>query len=288
MLFNYIKIIIFYLSLLLAISIKISAFSSVEVSSSLQPISLLEKSQIALSSDESTVKSVVTQKVFHPYAESYFNLGLSQHYVWIRVKLKNSSAVGVDKALVFSSPLLESIALYQDKNDTAALSGLFTEHNNHKTISYYYQLHLEPFSEMNYYIRVHSFYNPLGFSMTLEDENQFLKEDHVQQLITVLLIGMLLALMFYAISVSFYLKESGYLYYALYLAFIVYQQLTYMGLTQIYCSYTCIVFDMKIAVFKVSLMMLTSALFAMQFLKTKEIPWLHLIYKIFITLISHP
>ncbi|MBU1669051.1 hypothetical protein KKC13_11585 [bacterium] len=265
-------------------SINLSALSFVEVSP-IESISLLEKSEIVLNNQELSLHNVLQEKAFQPYHQSYLNAGVSQSYVWIKFKLKNSSIVAIDKALVFSSPLLESIALYKGVNATSELKGLFVQQSEHKTTSYYYKLHLEPLYEMTYYVKVHSYYNPLGFSITLQDEKKFLEEDHIKQLITVLLMGMLLALMLYALSVSFYLKDKSYFYYALYLAFIIYQQLTYMGLTQIYCSYECIVFDMKIAVYKVSTMMLSSALFAMHFLKTQEIPWLHRIYKLFLVLI---
>ena len=286
MLLNYIKSFKLSLLLLLIAVTEVSALSSVEVTSESEPISLLEQSEIVLKSDEKSLKELLRQQAFNPYQESYLNIGMDQRYVWIAFGLKNSTTVSIEKALVFSSPLLESIELYRGVNSKPELKGLFTEQSGHKTTSYYYTIYLEPLSEVTYYVKVHSYYNPLGFSITLQDEKRFLEEDHVKQLMTTLLMGMLIALMLYALSVSFYLKDSSSFYYALYLASMIYQQLTYMGLTQIYCSYDCIVFDMRIAVFKISLLMLTSALFAIYFLKTKDIPWLHTIYKFFLLLIS--
>jgi len=284
MLFYYIKSLKLYFLLLSFISIQLSAFSGVEVSQ-VTKVSLLEQSEILFEDKALGFKEVYKENKFEPYRKSYLNAGVTQSSVWLRFQLKNSSSIAIKKVLVFSSPLLESIELYRGVESQAVLRGLSFEQPQHRTISYYYDIKLDAKSEITYYVKVYSHYTPLGFAVTLEDKSLFLKEDSLKQLTTILLIGMLVALMLYALGLAFYAKDKSYFYYALYLTLIIYQQFTYVGLTQIYASYSFIVLDMQWAIFKVSILMLSSALFAMHFLKTENIPWLHTLYKWFLLFI---
>jgi len=229
-----------------------------------------------------SLEEVRNEKKIKPQTQPYINAGVSQKSVWIKFQLKNRAKSFQNRVLVFSSPLLESIELYRGDDSQSELRGLSFAQPLHRTLSYYYDISLAPQSEMIYYVKVHSHYTPLSFSVTLEDKNLFLKEDGIQQFTNILLVGILVALMLYALGLTFYAKDKSYFYYALYLFFMIYQQLTYVGLTQIYLPYHFIYLDMQWAIFKVSMLMLTSALFAMHFLKTKNLPLLHRIYKGFL------
>ena len=272
--------------LLLFISVELSATLIVEERSIGTKLSLLEHSEIVLDNKSLKLKELLNKKLFKPYRKSHFNAGISNGTVWIKFNVKNSSTTTIKKILVFSSPLIESIKLYKGLDSQPILRGLSIKQPQHHTLSYYYDIALTPQSEVSYYVKVKSHYTPLSFSITLEDKNLFLKEDRGKQFINILLIGMLVALMLYALVLAFYAKDRSYFYYALYLFFIIYQQFTYVGLTQIYLPFDFIVLDMELAIFKVGTLMLTSALFAMSFLKTKDIPWLHKLYKWFLLFIT--
>jgi len=270
--------------LLLFISAKLFA-TSIAVDNYTNNLSLLEHSKVVFDNSSLELKEILNKKLFKPYNKSHFNSGISNS-VWIKFNLKNSSNSTVKKVLVFSSPLIESIELYNGLNSQPILRGLSFKQPQHRTLSYYYDIVLAPQSKMDYYIKVETYYTPLSFAITLEDKNLFLKDDMHKQFVNILLIGMLVALMLYAVVLAFYSKDRSYFYYALYLFFIIYQQFTYVGLTQIYLPFNFIVFDMKLAIFKIGTLMLASALFAMSFLKTKDIPWLHRLYKGVLLLIT--
>ena len=270
--------------LLLFVSAELFA-TSITVDSTIDKLSLLEHSEVVFNNNSLELQELLNQNLFKPYSKAHFNSGTSNS-VWIKFNLKNSSNSTVENVLVFSSPLLESITLYKGLNSQPILRGLSFKQTQHHTLSYYYDILLAPQSKMDYYIKVETYYTPLSFSMNLEDKNLFLKEDRDKQFINILLIGMLVALMLYALVLAFYAKDRSYFYYALYLFFIIYQQFTYVGLTQIYLPFDFIVFDMKSAIFKIAMLMLSSALFAMSFLKTKDITWLHRFYKGFLLLIT--
>ena len=247
--------------------------------------SILEQSEVFFENKVLSLEKVRNEKKFKPHTQPYINAGVLQKSVWIKFQLKNSAKSFQNRVLVFSSPLLESIELYRGDKRQPELRGLAFEQPRHRTIAYYYDISLPPQSEMIYYVKVHSHYTPLSFSITLEDKNLFLKADGIKQFNNILLLGILVALMLHALGLTFYTKDKSYFYYALYLFFMIYQQFTYVGLTQIYLPYDFIYLDMQWAVFKVSMLIFTSALFAMHFLKTKNIPWLHRIYKWFLVFI---
>jgi len=78
------------------------------------------------------------------------------------------------------------------------------------------------------------------------------------------------------------MKDISYLFYAIYLFALIYQQFGYVGLSQIYFSSAFILEDMHRSIFKVTLLMITGLVYSMYFLKAKEIKLLYTFYKIFI------
>ena len=270
--------------LLLFVSAELFA-TSIIVDSHINKLSLLEHSEVVFNNNSLELQELLNQNLFKPYNKSHFNSGISNS-VWIKFNLKNSSNYTIKKVLFFSSPLLESIKLYKGLDTQPILRGLSFKQLQHFTLPYYYDIVLAPKSRKEYYIKVETYYTPLSFALYLEDKKLFLKDDRYKQFANILLIGMLIALMLYALVLAFYSKDRSYFYYSLYLFFIIYQQFTYVGLTQIYLSFDFIVLDMQLAIVKISTLMLTSALFAMSFLKTEDIPWLHRLYRWFLLLIT--
>jgi two-component sensor histidine kinase len=165
---------------------------------------------------------------------------------------------------------------------TTVIKGVSYISENHTTLFPFYNIRLKAKTSRDYYLEVKSIYEPIDFGIKIEDTDKYLARDRSQQFINIMLIGMVLALMFYSFLVSFYTKDKSYSYYSLYLFLLIYQQMTYLGLTQIYFPPEIVLIDIKMPVIKISLLIITAALFAMSFLKTDQRPQLHKIYKIFI------
>jgi hypothetical protein len=86
---------------------------------------------------------------------------------------------------------------------------------------------------------------------------------------------MIVILMIYSFILSFYSKDKSYLYYSFYLLTLIYHQSNYLGLTKIYLPLEFIQnIEIKMALTKVALMIVSASLFAIYFLKTIEIPFL--------------
>jgi len=281
MLNHYIK----NLKIIFLLFILLSTFSNanaVDISQK-KEISLLENSSVYFGEKQLIIEEILDKNLFHSYQKSYMNIGMLSKTIWIQFTLENSSSDRIEKLLILTSPLLEYIALYKaDDLTSPKIKGVTNITKEHHTLFPYYTVVLKAHSSQQFYLEVRSTLTPIDFTLKIKEEKNYLTEDRLQQLINILLIGFVLALALYSFILFFYVKDKSYLYYSFYLFALIYQQLTYLGLTQIYFPLGFIDIDMHIPVFKVNILVITAALFAMYFLKTQEIKRLEIIYKGFI------
>jgi two-component sensor histidine kinase len=246
-------------------------------------ISVLEHSSIYIESNSSTIYEILKQNLFKPYNKADINIGTTQKSIWIKLRLQNNSLETVEKLLVFTSSLLEHIELYKEAElNSPVIKGALNIQKDHTTLFPYYTISLPANTIKEYYIKTISKHEPVNFGLKIEDKNEYFAKDRANQFVSIMLIGMVMALMLYSFLVSFYTKDKSYSYYSFYLFFLVYQQLTYLGLTQIYFPPYYVAIDISIPVIKISLLIITSALFAIHFLKIETRDILHKIYKSFI------
>ncbi|CAA6820835.1 MAG: Sensory transduction histidine kinase [uncultured Sulfurovum sp.] len=285
MLSNYVKNLKSYVLLLLLISIQLNALSSIEVSKE-GSLSVLEHSSLHIESEKLDIHQIIEHDYLKEYSYRHFDIGISQKdTVWIGFELSNNTNQTIEKALVLSSPLLEKIELYHENNLTnPRLRGVSYPQPDHSTLSYYYNIQLNAKSSVKYYMKVYAHYVPLNFSIYLTDEAQFKKADGYRQLINSLLMGIVLALILYSFILYFYTNDKSYLFYSLYLFMLTYQQFTYLGLTQIYFQDFARL-DIELTVLKLGGLMLTSAFFAISFLRIRKVKKLYRVYKVFIAII---
>jgi len=279
MILNYIKHFVIIVFILLTTA---SNAAPIDISQNEQ-VSLLEHSSVYLDDRDLRIEEIIKKNLFKVYLNPYINIGTSQDNIWIKLELYNSTQQPIEKLLILTSSLLEDIALYKEGElDSPVIKGVSNINTVHTTLSPYFTIHLEANASQTYYLKVHSFYEPVDFTLKLQDKDTYLVQDRAEQFVNIMLIGMVLALMFYSFLVSFYTKDKSYSFYSFYLFFLVYQQLTYLGLTQIYFPAYFVVIDIAIPVIKINLLIITSGLFAMHFLKIQQRPLLHLGYKFFI------
>ena len=247
--------------------------------------SLLEHTEVYFDKEDLTLQEIINEKKFTDYNKPYINRGVSSETIWISFSLKNDSMQDIEKILVLSSPLLEHITLYtQDIIAKPLKQGVLDTCNKHSTIFPYFNIKLAPQSSKKYYLKIKSVINPIDFGIIIYNKKQYIAEDQSRQFINILLVGMVIILMFYSFILSFYSKDRSYFYYSFYLFALISQQLTYLGLTQIYFPAEFVAIDLQITVFKITLLIITAALFSMHFLKTKNMPFIHKGYKLLITI----
>ena len=251
--------------------------------SSKKEVNILKYSDLYFDTQKLTLKEIRAQKLFRPYREEYINTGMQKLDIWVRFTLHNSTNRDINRVLVVTSPILESIVLYSEENLTHPhYKGVRNITKKHHTLFPYYRISMQAHTTKTYYLKANSQFTPVDFGLKLVDFNNFEYRDRVEQLVDTLLIGFVVALMLYSFILHFYTKDKSYLYYSFYLFALVYQQMTYLGLTQIYFPLRFINIDMQIPIVKVNLLVITAALFAMHFLKTKLLGVVDKIYKLFI------
>jgi two-component sensor histidine kinase len=284
MLINYIKKLKLYFLLFLLLTIEAVALSSIDISQEIKG-SILKESNFYLDKDNNlTVKELIEGNVLKPYNKSQINVGLANTSIWINFKLTNNSSSTIEKLLILTSPLPEDIELYTNNNlDNPTIKGVAHKRGDRKTLCYSYKIKLDAGQTEEYYVKVKSKWGPNNFSIIIENEEQFYKDDIQQQLVISMLLAMIFILMIYSFILFFYTKDKSYLYYSFYLLTLLYQQASYLGLTQLYLPQEYVIdIEIKLALFKVTIMLISSSLFAIFFLKTKEMPLIHNIYKGFI------
>jgi len=258
-----------------------------------ETISLLSKSAVYISNDTKPP----SKNNFRSYKEDTVNTGISRKSIWVRFRLKNPSDIVRKCALVVTSPLLEEIVLYRGDIGTRGREKGVVHMQKPRDMLYpYYLIELQPRSAETFYLQIRSKFTPVDFSVKLMEPDTFFSYDKKQQHIDILLIGFVLALALYSLLLFLYIKDKSYLYYSLYLLALIYQQVTYLGLTQVNFPIAFIHLDMQIPVIKIGILLITSALFAVHFLKIEEVSErLYRIYRFFITvafiemlLFAHP
>jgi len=271
-----------YFLFFILFSMYLNALSMVEVSEE-KSISLLEHSDLYLD-DKNLTKDVLTKgKYLKPYHKKNVNVGQSKSTVWIHFKLKNDSNQSIQKVLVLNSPSLEYIALYREKSQIPTLNGI-QHKGKHSTIYYSYPINLLPHTTKEYYLEILSEHTSFYFNLTIQKYETFRDNDILKQAPRILMLGILFGLMIYAFLLAFYSRDRSYFYYGTYLLFTLWHQGTFLGLTQIYLPHWFVLFDMKLLIVKLGLVLVSSIFFVLSFLKIDSKSWLYKFYIMFLLL----
>jgi len=245
---------------------------------------ILDKVQIYIANSSLSLEDIQTKNHFHENNSRDINLGFIRNKaVWIRFSLQNNSNLPLSKILEVHNPLLEEVILYNEKGKTIK-RGMLHVSKFQTTIEPSFLLTVEANSTNRYYLKVLNTTTSLRFLLFLKNPNFFLHEDHLQQTRIMLSIGIIIALFLYNMLLYIYSKEISYFYYSLYLATLVLQQLTYLGITPLFFPNLFVYLDNLSVVLKVNGMYIVAALFAKEFLNTKKYQNINRVYNIIIVL----
>lgn len=262
---------------------QLHALSTIDISKRNILISILESSEIYLDNKNLSKNELIKGNFLQKYAKAIVNIAQSKRTVWIHFKLKNSSTQLIEKALILNSPSLEFISLYTEESIKPHLSGI-SHTKKHSTLYYSYMISIPANTTKEYYLKVASSHKSFFFKLTIQNYEDFMLDDAFNQAPRLLMLGLLLGLMIYAFLLAFYSRDKSYFYYASYLFFTLWHQVTFLGLTQIYFPHWFVLFDMKLIIIKLGLALFFAVLFAISFLKIDKKSWLFKIYILFIFL----
>ena len=194
----------------------------------------------------------------------------------------NDSNLKVDKTLQIRNPLLEEVILYD--GNTSIEKGVLNLKVAKDEIHTSFEISLHPQELRTYYLQVSNTTTALRLEISLKDKITLLKEEHKEETTIFLFLMILFLLLFYNLFLFMYTKEKVYVYYVLYLGALVFQQATYLGVTQMYFPVWFIYYDNLGVVPKVNLMYITAILFAKSFLETRRYPNIDKIYNLILLL----
>lgn len=240
---------------------------------------LLQKSQIYLDKQSLSFEEIQENATFSAYTSSHINLGfLKDTTLWIRLELHNTGGETLIKVLEIHNPLLEQVRLFSTDSKEKEILPF----NEHESINTAFTLKIAPYETKFYYLKVSNSTTSLRLGISLKNQMNFIYEDHHQQMIIFVFISILVMLFLYNLVLYGYTKSKAYLYYSLYLATLIFQQSTYLGVTQMFLPAWFLYFDNLGVVFKVNAMYITAALFAKSFLLSKNYPRLDRVYNFII------
>jgi two-component sensor histidine kinase len=238
---------------------------------------ILQNSGIFLDENEMNISQVKNDAHFSVHKQKSVNLGFKKDKVlWIKISFYNPLDINITKVLQIRNPLLENVSLYTP--DSVQKKGSLQKKSHELHHSFF--LMLKPNELKTYYLKIANNTTALRLGLALKDPMQFFEDECYEQRIIFIfftIIGMLLA---YNLLLYLYSKEIAYFYYSLYLLALLFQQSTYLGLTQMYFPHWFVYYDNLSVVLKVNLMYITAIIFARSFLQTQRYQKIDKFYKI--------
>lgn len=236
---------------------------------------------------EATLADAKKSENFKLFDTEHLNLGITHdRAVWVKIRLTNSTARSFERVLSLDNPLLEEVIFYDKKDGYIPYkSGMLHVQKNQKWIHPSYTLSLQPHESREIFIHVKNKTTTLQFALMLHAPKSLDTGDKIEQFFIVFCIGLLSAFLLYALLLFVYTKNKSYFLYSLYLATLMFQQLTYIGFLPLYAPSWFSAIDNLIVVPKVSIMIIAAALFAQSFLGIKSFAKLNKIYNLLIIIL---
>jgi len=243
--------------------------------------SILLKSDVYIDTQKLSFEQIKNKNVFSPSDTEHINLGfVKDTVIWIKLEFQNPSTKNIEKILEIKNPLLESITLYDDK--FIDKKGMLYADTNHKSINRFFKIEIEAKEFKTYYLKLENSTTALRFGISLKDKISFLEDDYHKQMVITIFFSVIIMLLIYNSLLFIYTRENAYIFYCFYLLTLIFQQMTYLGVSQIFLPHWFIYYDNLNVVFKVNIMYIAAAIFAKSFLQTEAYPKINRIYNLII------
>ena len=262
------RAVLFFLSLFIALY----SHDRIDIAK-VKNISLLEHCDVYISSNAKSIDDIKNIN-FKEHNKSKVRSVKSKNFVWIYFELFNSSNKEVEKVLVLNTPALEYAALYENGKKPPRVVGLMVKNQQDTTIYYYYKISLPPKGASSYYLKIYSNYKSLYLKVTIEDYDEFIQKEVYKQAPRLIMLGLLAGFMLYSFMIAYYSKDRSYFYYGMYLFFLLWHQISFLGLIKIYLPHWFVVFDLQFTIPKLGFILIFAILFAISFLKVPLNSWI--------------
>jgi len=239
---------------------------------------LLLSSKIYVDKKGKTFEEIVKSAKFIPFNKKEINLGFTRNTtLWIHFTLYNSGEQKETKILQIRNPLLEDVSLYK-KTLKPQHKGTLYQSIPRGELHTIFEITLQPKELQEFYLKVRNTTTALRLSIRLKDKLDYLKDEYHEQNIIFIFLSILGLLFLYNFILYLYTKEKVYIFYLLYLFALLFQQSTYLGITQMFAPFWFVYYDNLAVVFKVNVLFISAVFFAKSFLQTQRYKKINKIY----------
>ena len=205
----------------------------------------------------------IQAKTFKPIKTNHIGLGFTKDALWVKFEIKNNSNQSLIRYLTLNKASLDSIALYEKKDKSILQLDPYIQKN---IIHPSFDISFEPNETKSFYLKVHTISSSHNFKLQLKDTQTLYQDEFFYQLIKTLFLGAMFGLIIYNLFLLFFMKESVYLYYVLYIFFLTIYYTAYSQMMNYITSYPQVYF----AIYYIGLTNIFSLMFVKSFLQIKN------------------
>ena len=233
-------------------------------------VDILAQSKIYIdTSSKKDLEQVISGNFTHFKAKK-INLGYTASTIWVHFSIKNRSNKSFKRYLTLSNPMLDTIELYTQQGNTyvKTVRGVLhlDQYSRNHILHPAFAVTFGPDEYKSFYLKVHTRSCANYFSFVLEDEKTLYHHEFTYQLIEALFFGAMLGLIIYNLFLFFFIRESVYLYYVLYMFFIVVNYADYTLMLDYLIDEKYIQYEAFFAIYYIGLTCIFILLFIRSFL----------------------
>jgi two-component sensor histidine kinase len=252
------------------------ALHGVEITPQSAHISLLPHAQIYLDATRSDTIDVIRTRPFKPARKERIGLGYSPGLdAWVRFELYNPADKPLQRILEYANPLTTHIALYDAQTRARiAEDGLLHNVRHRQTLNPHFVLTLPPHSNQTYLLKASSTVTALVIQLDLWEPEAFYAHGLQMRSWLALFFGAMIIVVLYNLIIYFVTRQTSYLYYVLFFAFVTLHQFSYRGVAALVLSADAVGMLVEHATFVVAAPVWFLMLFTREILQLRQYPTL--------------
>ena len=267
----------FFISFSLLFSLILNA-NTIDVSLDRQEV--LQGSYYLVETEDKTLQEIQSVSLTQR-ADRVVNLAFNDKaVVWIKLDLNNPTNKIIECVLEVENPMLSKVVLHDNGTKKMAGTSYIDQDQDHLNAAFF--LTFKPNEKRTVWLSVENRLTTLQFELFVKSPKVFYHDNLIKQTLMALLIGGVLVLLVLSLMMAAYTQNSSYLYYAFYLATLIYRQVIYSGLLQLHVSQSVVNFNDAMNMPMAVVVMVAASGYAMNFLQTHRYHFIHNMYKFFI------
>ncbi len=259
-----------------------SLYANVSIDHNTSKISLLPYSSMYIDNSSQMTFAEIQHQTFKPINSDEIKLGYTQSTIWIQFKITNKLNQPFESNLIINKPILDTIDLFEKEGQTYRKTsrGILSlgQYEQNNILHPNFHINFKPYETRFFYLKIHSTTSSNNFKLHIKDTQTLYQDEITYQIMKTIFLGIMIGLIIYNLFLFFFIKESVYLYYVLYMFFLTTYYVTY---TQI-INYIIIFPQSSYVVYFIGIANIFVLMFIKTFLKVQNKVHTYIIYTIII------